>query len=242
MLPLMTETKTVRIECEGVKVADINDFSALQGDLKTLSDDAYSGLKAEIIEEGFSFSLHVWEHEGKRWIEDGHQRITALKRMREEGWEIPPIPYSLVYADDVQQAKRKILGAASQYGKVSETGLKDFLKDIHLDPIRLENFRLPEIKMPQFIETHLRFDERIQGIPTSGKPEDQWQGMPEFNQGDRTSFRHVVVHFRNEQDAAEFFKAIGQTDTGNTRSLWFPPQENMDTESKRYSDDDGSEN
>ena len=41
--------KTVRIECEGVKTADIDDFTPLQGDLKTLSDSDYAGLMDEII-------------------------------------------------------------------------------------------------------------------------------------------------------------------------------------------------
>jgi len=155
----MESTKIVRIECQGVASAPVDEFSPLQGDLKSLSDIDYEAFKKEIIEIGFKFSLHVWENEDKKWITDGHQRITALKRMRADGWEIPNIPYSLVFAADINEAKQALLGAASQYGKVTETGLKNFLNDVQIDPIRLENFRLPDIEMPIFIETHLRMPE-----------------------------------------------------------------------------------
>lgn len=65
-------------------------------------------------------------------------------------------------------------------------------------------------------------------------PNQEWEGMPEFKQEDKDSFRNVIVHFDSEEDAAEFFKLIGQNDTGKTKTVWFPPQERMDTESKRY--------
>ncbi len=65
-------------------------------------------------------------------------------------------------------------------------------------------------------------------------PSKEWEGMPEFNQADKTSYRHVVIHFDDQDAAAEFFRLIGHEDTGQTRSLWYPPKENMDTESKRY--------
>ena len=64
--------------------------------------------------------------------------------------------------------------------------------------------------------------------------EKEWEGMPEFEQDDKTSFRHVIVHFENNDDVAEFFSIIGQSHTDQTKSIWFPEQENMDTEAKRY--------
>jgi hypothetical protein len=188
----MSQKKTVRIACEGVKTADIEEFAPLQGDLKTLEDSAYSGLKAEIIEEGFSFPLHVWEQAEKKWIEDGHQRITTLLRMRSEGWTVPPIPYSLVFAEDVQQAKRKLLGAASQYGKVQEEGLRVFLSDLKIDPVRLKNFNFPMIEMPSFIKTHFRFDTQDLGIT----PLDQ---TPPLSNADKSPFQQRTFILTTEQ-------------------------------------------
>ena len=65
-------------------------------------------------------------------------------------------------------------------------------------------------------------------------PYEEWEGMPEFDQKDEQSYRHVIVHFETPDDAAEFFSIIGQSDTGKTKSIWFPEQQRMDTESKRY--------
>lgn len=65
--------------------------------------------------------------------------------------------------------------------------------------------------------------------------EDEWDGMPEFDQPDATSFRKVIVHFENPDDVAEFFSIIGQSDTGKTKSTWFPEKERNDYEAERYS-------
>ena len=62
----------------------------------------------------------------------------------------------------------------------------------------------------------------------------EWEGMPEYIQEDKTSFRHVIVHFENNEAVAKFFSLIGQTHTDKTNSIWFPKQDNMDTEAKRY--------
>jgi hypothetical protein len=65
-------------------------------------------------------------------------------------------------------------------------------------------------------------------------PYKEWQDMPEFNQPDTQSFRHVVVHFDTPEDVETFFEVIGQKDTGKTKSVWFPEVSRNDTESKRY--------
>lgn len=65
-------------------------------------------------------------------------------------------------------------------------------------------------------------------------PYAEWQDMPEFNQPDTQSFRHVVVHFNTPEDVENFFKIIGQEDTGRTKSIWFPAIERNNTEAKRY--------
>ena len=65
-------------------------------------------------------------------------------------------------------------------------------------------------------------------------PEEEWEGMPEFDQKDKTSFRSVIVHFENDDDVKEFFSIIGQGHTPKTKSIWHPEQIRMDTESKRY--------
>ena len=64
--------------------------------------------------------------------------------------------------------------------------------------------------------------------------EEEWNGMPEFDQDDKTSFRHVIVHFENNEDAKEFFSIIGQSYTDKIKSTWFPVKEYVSHKLDRY--------
>lgn len=63
---------------------------------------------------------------------------------------------------------------------------------------------------------------------------EEWSDMPEFNQPNAQSMRHVIVHFDTEEDVKEFFARIGVQDTGKTKSFWFPQKENDVLKDKRY--------
>jgi len=73
-------------------------------------------------------------------------------------------------------------------------------------------------------------------VPT--EHEKEWQGMPEFNQKDYSSFQHIIVHFKNKEDVQQFAKLIGRTLTHKTNSIWFPPIRIMRTANKRYIDEE----
>jgi len=75
----------------------------------------------------------------------------------------------------------------------------------------------------------------LDNVAVVDDPYKEWSnGMPEFEIEDKTSYRHVIVHFKNEANVQKFFNLIGQKDTGKTKSIWYPEEENMDTESRRY--------
>jgi site-specific DNA-methyltransferase (adenine-specific) len=124
--------ETIRIECTGAGTLALHMLTPLQGDLKTLSDENYKRLKFEILEEGFSFPVAVWENpqDAKIYICDGHQRVETLNRMKEDGYIIPQIPVVMVEAESLNQAKRKLLGAASQYGEYNQEGAEKFIQTI----------------------------------------------------------------------------------------------------------------
>lgn len=121
----------------------------LQGDLKVLSAENYEKLKREILVDGFSFAVHVWENpvDGKIYITDGHQRVATLKKMSEEGYKIPQVPVVFIEADDLNHAKRKVLAAASQYGKFDQSGAEKFIQTIEgIDHAYLTtHFSMPDI-------------------------------------------------------------------------------------------------
>lgn len=67
--------------------------------------------------------------------------------------------------------------------------------------------------------------------------EREWQDMPEFIQEDLTSFRKIVIHFRNQEDVDKFSTLIQQKITPKQKSLWFPQLEIRRYSDKRYVDE-----
>jgi len=143
--------KTIRIACKGCDTKDLSELEPFQGELKKLSENNALKLKTEILELGFSEPVSVWQTEGHFYILNGHQRVVVLKMLKAEGYEIPPLPVSLVDASSYQEAKKKVLALTSQYGQISEEGLQRFLEDaqITLDQAMSE-FRFPEIDWKVF--------------------------------------------------------------------------------------------
>jgi hypothetical protein len=66
---------------------------------------------------------------------------------------------------------------------------------------------------------------------------EEWKGMPEFVQEDLSSFRKVVVHFRNQEDVDLFAELIGQKLTPKQPSCWYPHLPIMRVRGKFYVDE-----
>lgn len=49
-----------------------------------------------------------------------------------------------------------------------------------------------------------------------------WDGMPEFEQENRKSFKRIVVHLANQEDVDRFASLVGQNITPKTRYIWYP--------------------
>lgn len=123
---------------KGAGTLALNDLTPLQGELKTLERANYEKYRKSFIDHGISFVTHIWKHKGKNNIIDGHQGRFTLRKMRdEEGWKIPPIPVAYVEAKNIEEAKLKVLVAASEFGTMTEQSLFDFMKkaDIPYDEI-----------------------------------------------------------------------------------------------------------
>lgn len=150
----MKQNKTIKIAVITKDTLSIDLLSPLQGDLKTLSKENYEKLKAEIIEDGFSFAIHVWEdvRENKIYILDGHQRYATLNKMKADGWSVPEIPIVFVDADNIEHAKKKLAAAASQYGQFNQLGAETFFKSFKkFDPADFtKRFHMPEINHEAF--------------------------------------------------------------------------------------------
>lgn len=129
----------------------MDELEVIQGNLKDLSEENYTKLKKEILELGFSSPIHVWLSSGKKFVLDGTQRTKTLKKMRTDGFFIPRLPIVEIEANDVKEAKKKVLALTSQYGEITSQGLYEFMAEADLQMPEVEDsFRFPEVDFESF--------------------------------------------------------------------------------------------
>ncbi len=145
--------KKVKIECTGTESLALSKFTEMQGSLKDLSDDNYERLKKSILKYGFSFPMFVWKDKKTNYIVDAHQRKKVLKRLEAEGYEIPALPTVFINAKDKKEAKEKLLQLNSNYGKITQDGLYEFLNEpgfeLDFEELKLD-IDLPDVDMELF--------------------------------------------------------------------------------------------
>src|SRR5262245_15874854 len=143
--------QTVQIRCKAAVNLDLDQLTPLQGDLKELSQPNFNRLKQSILRHGITFPFFVWQNDGKNFILDGTQRDRVLTRMAEEGFAIPSLPCALIEAKDRKEAAEKILLISSQYGKMTDNSLEQFLSENDLDLMELnDELELPSIDLEFF--------------------------------------------------------------------------------------------
>lgn len=64
--------------------------------------------------------------------------------------------------------------------------------------------------------------------------QEEWQGMPEFEQKNLLPEYSVRVNFASYEDMQKFALVVGQTISPKTQSIWFPKQEKENLAGKRY--------
>lgn len=131
--------KAISIRCTGAAAIDIEELSPFQDDIKTMTPSTLKKLENVIISQGFSEPIAVWPNDGRNWILNGHQRHTALQSLRSKGWFIPPIPVAIVEADDEDEARKKVLTLASQFGDFNQDHLLEFVAKAKLDTDWIKN-------------------------------------------------------------------------------------------------------
>lgn len=152
----------IRIECEGAKNLPLESLLPTQDQLKELSQDNYAKLKNEILSEGFSFPFFVWQHNNENRILDGHHRRLVLIKMREEGYEIPDLPCAIVKANNEKEAARKLLAVTSQYAKITDQGLYEFMNKFDIDISEIKDkFEFSDIDLSKFEDDFFNHDAEL---------------------------------------------------------------------------------
>jgi hypothetical protein len=146
-------TNKIEVRCTAAVTLDLSELTPLQGGLKELTDANFEKLKRSILKHGITFPFFVWQSDGENYILDGTQRDRVLKRMAAAGYEIPPLPCALIEAKNRKEASEKILLISSQYGRVTDEGLYEFLSTNDLDFGELELLlELPTLDLDEFKE------------------------------------------------------------------------------------------
>lgn len=139
-----------------VPPGDLLDF---QGDLKSLSRSAFQKLRKEILELGFAEPVTVWKRSnGQLYILNGHQRVRVVRQLIEqEGMVCPLLPISYAEPKDEKEAKKMVLALTSQYGKIDDEGLYEFVTSAGIDPKDItESFRFPDLKLDKWVDSYFK--------------------------------------------------------------------------------------
>ncbi|MAH46751.1 hypothetical protein CMI37_13060 [Candidatus Pacearchaeota archaeon] len=68
-------------------------------------------------------------------------------------------------------------------------------------------------------------------------PYAEWQGMPEFEQEDQSSYQAIHVHFRCREHVETFARLVEQKLSEKTRAIWYPEAAKIDMKSERFADE-----
>lgn len=152
--------KKIRITCDTASMMPIDDFEAFQGKLKSITEAEFEKLKSAILKYGFSFPVFVW----RKSILDGHQRVQAVKRLIDDGYELEGgmLPVALIQAKDRKEAAEKLLLINSRYATIGQDGFDWFVEDFDLDLSELDDFlEIPEVDI-SFKDEQTNDDEFIE--------------------------------------------------------------------------------
>jgi ParB-like chromosome segregation protein Spo0J len=144
--------QTVQIRCKAAVNLDLANLTPLQGDLKELSESNFNKLKQSILRHGITFPFFIWQSDGTNYILDGTQRDRVLLKLVTGGYECPPLPCALIDAKDRKEAAEKILLISSQYGKMTEESLDQFLAENDLSFLELAD----ELELPSLDEKYFK--------------------------------------------------------------------------------------
>lgn len=153
-----------------------------------------------------------------RYVLAGNHTLAAATML---GWD--SIDVAWVDCDDA--TARRIVAAdnrTSDLGGYDTEELLALLDDLpNLDGTGYEDDEVERLRT--LIAEPLPAPATPGGVP-AGSPEDEWVGLPDYEQPDRQSAFRCIVHFATEADADLFFDRLG---TERRASLWWPEHDGL---------------
>ena len=184
-----------------------------------------AAVKASIEVNGFYGTIVAQRSTG--YVLAGNHRLMAA---RELGMDQVPV----VWVDCDDTRARAILAAdnrTSELGGFDSEALAQLLEGLRIEDA-LIGTGYDEGSISALLSSL--------GPEDDWSPEDEWVGMPEFEQEDLLAKYTLKINFLTVEDKLRFGVLIGQTLTEKTISVWFPEQEEQQVADLRWvsGDDD----
>lgn len=126
------------VSAPGTTLLDYRFIVPFQGELKDLSEKNYNKLLASFNKHGFFVPIFIWQNGKDNWCLDGHGRLRVLNKEKIEfdntGYEIP---VHLIQAEDITDAKEKLLKITSQYQQITYEGLQNYIDEAELVDVEI---------------------------------------------------------------------------------------------------------
>lgn len=195
--------KKLVLACDTKLKLPFSKLNGIQGALKAMAEEDFEVIKNSFLKDGIDFSWTVWkDKKGKWWVIDGHGRLELVKKLAEEGYEIPSLPCVETYAKSFEEAKLKVLRSSSVYHKTTKQGLYEFMSGAGLKFDDILQFRIPEISIPEFKMEY--FSEA-----GSGEREEDTDTQAEaFEKYKNQTIKQIVLYF----PTAEYEKMLQKLD------------------------------
>jgi DNA modification methylase len=147
------ETITINsriIKTELIKWRDLEFIQ--QENFKEWINDGDTKLIESILKYQFCDAFKVWEHDGKLYCLDGKHRFLDLIKVSELGHNVPDeLPATFVECENIESAAELVLIYSSNYAKITQQGLFDFVSKFNLDVPSLNAvINIPEFSMQRF--------------------------------------------------------------------------------------------
>ena len=193
-----------------ITLVNINSLNPAEYNPRQISNKQYEDLKASMEKFGCVDPIIInINPERLNVVVGGHQRLRILRELGAE--KVPTVSVNLSQEDERELNVR-----------LNKSG-----GEWDMD-ILANEFDIVDLKDWGFKDTDFGFN--IDKI----NPQDEWEGMPEFKQEDKTPQKQIIVSFKNEKDMQLFSELIGQKLTNKTKSIWYPKVEIEKYMDKRY--------
>lgn len=142
------------------------------------------------------------------WILKGHGRLISAKAGKLKGF---PFVQRFGLSD---AEKRAIRIEDNQLGLLA--GWDNIKLRADANVLKLSGYDMKLLGFGEQMTSWLTAGSLVENVA------GEWGGMPQFQQDDKTAFRSIVVHFKDQKCVEDFGRLVKQKINDKTRFMWFP--------------------